>query len=324
MKHTLFRINSVGRLLTIILVAAGIVALSDEKPMDYTKGLAPEAKEIFEALEKDIPRMMESWKEARELQEEIKKKQVVFGIEARPAAERELKVLEANYSTAVGRFRSERNSFRDRASKEVAKKRDDIHRMRTRLGDNPTEAALNRLSEANAELNRMDQQIRALNSLDRTLSNVLAATPTTTTLLGFNPRDAESLKLAQKYETVVEARKRVKDAEVDLEALEKEPAGGMTITRKASIERHLEQAKTLLDREVEKVTRTQTRDIDRFSKQLERAEKQIADMEKFKRKVPDRLRNQEADLRRQIAALEKEVALVNKVAGKTPEAADKK
>jgi len=324
MKLTLSRNRSAGRLLTVFLMAAGLVALSDDEPIDLTKGLSKETKEVLESMEKEAPRLIAGWKEARSLQEEMKKRRVIFGIEARPVAERELKALEASYSTVLNRYRADRDAFQEKATKDVAAKREDVHRIRTRMGDNPSEATLTRLSEANAEVDQLDCQIRALNDLHKTLSNVMSLVPTTTTLLGFNPRDVDSLKLAEKYSTVVDARKKVKDAEVDLEALAGEPAGGATTQKKASIERSLERAKAELDREVDKVTKTQTRDIDKFTKQLESVEKRIAEMEKFKRKVPDRLSTQAAELRMNIASLEKEVAVVNKVAGKGPEAAAKK
>lgn len=300
------------------LVGTACSGNAAEPPTNFVSRLPKASQEHYATVVKEAPKLAKAWQDTLEYQARIKQASVVFGVEARRNAEKELPALKAAETAARAALKPLVEAYEGPVQRRVTTLRDEVHRMRQRMADNAPESARKRLADASAEVDTLDAALRTLDEMKTLTSRGLQQIPTTTTLLGFDSKDGEGAKLAAKYAAVVEARKRVKDVEVDLEALRKDAAGTGSAQRIATLEKLLAKTKADLEGEVAKSSKAQNDEIAKLTKKLESTEKKIADMEKGKRKVPDRLQTERAEMQTALAALQKEVATIEKVAGTKP------
>jgi predicted nucleic acid-binding Zn-ribbon protein len=263
---------------------------------------------------------VQAWQAIMLQQEEIKELSIVFGVEARRAGEKRIAELRTSEQALRARFTPEFEAYQKPMTKRVSTLRDEVFRLRERDSAANVDKANPRIAEGQAEVDAIDGKVRTLDEMRKMMSDRLSGMPTTTTLLGIDTRDAEQAKLVEKYPTVIEARKRVRDCEVDIETLQKSstPPDANAARRIAATEKLLAKATSALAAEVAKVSKVQTDEIAKLKKKLEGCEKQIAETEKRKRPPSDRLTTERAELQSSLASLEKAVATITKLAGTTP------
>lgn len=286
------------------------------------------AQEQLRLVVKESPKLVAAWQEVMLEQEAIKAASVIFGVEARRAAEKRLVALRESEKNLRTRFTPEYDAVRKPLAKQIESLRDQAFKMRETPEESRGSAGNAKLARADAEINAIDAKLRLLDEMEKALTQGLVTMSTTTTLLGLDIKDPATSQLVAKYPTVVEARKAIVDCETDLAALGKAPppgpgGAGAAVQRKAALDAMLAKARVALDAEVAKAGKLQTEETAKLKRKIESCDKQIEEAEKRKRPVSERVATERATMQTTLLDMEKNLEMLDLLAGRAPAAAGK-
>ncbi|NQU39904.1 MAG: hypothetical protein HQ523_08140 [Lentisphaerae bacterium] len=276
---------------------------------------------LITQLEKDEPRMMDSWFELLELNAELIRCSTVFGLRERKHARDQIPKLESKIATERTKFYRAYDKVRDPIEKEEGKLKD--RAMKLAETAKPDDTLLNkRIDELYAQTYDLSITLNGLKTLESVFAHAPKA-PDDLELIGFNAHDSIMRDVAAENPDLIEARLTIMDCEADLAELvelkavaEKDPKARWGRSDESKIERiqgYMDRAVEALAREVERAKRPFARDAEKSKKKLEDTQDKIADMEKHKRNTTSyyqRLSEYAAELER----AEKAVVLLDKLA----------
>lgn len=319
-QHRTFRQACSWAVLAVV-GTAHLAGAAEESNTNFVARLGTASKAQYPAIAKEAPKLVAAWQAIMQQQAEIKAASAVFGVEARRSAESRLAALQTAEKASRTRFSTECESYHQPFLKRIAALRDEAFRIRQKPEESRSSAVKTKLDELDAEVAQLDDKIHAIDEMRKLVANGLQGMPTTTSLLGLDARDPQQAKLIGKHATLIQARKLVKDCEVDLEALRKGPdgtAGKGVPQRIAATEKLLVKATAALDAEVVKANKASTDEIAKLTKKLESFDKQVAEAEKRKRPPSERIMTERAELQTTLTGLQGAVATIKKLAGVEP------
>lgn len=283
--------------LPLILLAAAISALAQDKPPEAPKGEPADARfkdvpkehvAAIVALDAENPKWLASWLTIREMQDEMRRLAGVFGVEKRKRAERELRSLESQLPREMEAFgRMQQRSREPLIQKEAALK-DQAFRMSQKEptgSDVKRQAAEKKLAGLYEEIGALGDKIRALDSLEALVGQ--HRLPDRLEQVGISDRDTAVRGQADNMAGLVERLLEVKDCLADIRDIQtREDAPERTAADKRALgaaEAGLEKAAADLRKEAARLQKPIEMELERTEKQVESLKRRIDAQAKRKR-----------------------------------------
>jgi hypothetical protein len=295
-------------------------------------GTSDHARPAFLALDKLNQKLVDSWVETRDAQEEGSKLDLVWGVKARRDAEKRKILLDKLLPRLNLAFEKLKERQEKRFDRELLKKRKVVAKLLDRpstSSERLAELQAKELEKARAEVSYYEGLLSAMGSMEQTLSSYEKSRSgkDRLTQLGVTLHDRALRKEIEAYDRTLDVAYDIKDLQTDIATLEARKKEGKAW--RSNDEGQLSTANSTLQRTgrkieglVERDRKTLNRTIDKMKSDIARLESRLKGVSKNS-KSEERYLNEKWELETQLMGAETLDTLLKQLAIWKPEAEKK-